>query len=70
MTAKTHRTHKEVDPGTQSLIDRIADDSSLKAPPMPKRPNLKSGTTKSKLQALSRYFMRSSITIRASRISR
>ena len=55
MTAKTHRTHKEVDPGTQSLIDRIADDSSLKAPPMPKRPNLKSGTTKSKLQALSRY---------------
>ena len=55
MTAKTHRTHKDVDPGTQSLIDRIADDSSLKAPPMPKRPNLKSGTTKSKLQALSRY---------------
>ena len=25
MTAKTHRTHKDVDPGTQSLIDRIAE---------------------------------------------
>jgi len=55
MTARTHRTHKEVDPGTQALIDRIPDDGELEAPCVPKRPNLKTGTVKTKLQAIARY---------------